>query len=163
METSMQAGKAPRSRALVIANRTAESPELIAALREHSAHCPSRFTLLVPAVPRGFAWVADMKADGPEAITRAEAGIQRMRISGLKVDGAIIGDPDPFAAAGDAIHGGEFDAVIVSTLPQGVSRWLRLSLPQRLRRITELPVIHITAHARPLPRSRGPQRIGVYP
>ena len=115
-------------RILVVANRTADSPDLIAALRRHSAAAPTRFTLLVPAVPHGLSWAADMKAGWPEAISRAEAGVERMRLSGIDLKRSIVGDPDPFAAVGDALHGGEFDEVIVSTLPRGASRWLRPQL-----------------------------------
>jgi len=139
-----------KHRILVVANRTADSPDLIAALRRHSAAAPTRFTLLVPAVPHGLSWAADMKAGWPEAISRAEAGAERMRLSGIDLERAIVGDPDPFAAVGDALHGDEFDEVIVSTLPRGASRWLRRSLPDRLRRTTALPITQVTAHPREL-------------
>lgn len=137
----------PKVSVLVVANRTADSPELIAALRQRAERQHARFTLLVPAVPRGLAWAADMKAGAGDAITRAEEGLKRLRLSGLDLQGAIVGDPDPFAAVGDALHSGEFDEVIVSTLPRGASRWLGLSLPDRLRRATDLPVTHVAAHA----------------
>ncbi len=61
-----------KQRILVVANRTADSPELIAALRRQSERAPSSFTLLVPAVPHGLAWAADMKAGWSEAVGRAE-------------------------------------------------------------------------------------------
>lgn len=138
-----------KTRILVVANRTADSPELIAALRQRTMRSPARFTLLVPAVPHGLAWAADMKAGGSEAASRAENGAARMRMSGIEVDAALVGDPDPAAAAGDVLGSERFDEVIVSTLPRGVSRWLRLSLPHRLRRLTDLPVTHVTAHPRP--------------
>ena len=139
---------APRARILVVANRTADSRELIAAMRRRAARSPAGFTLLVPAVPRGLAWAADMKAGGPEAVPRAEIGARRMRAAGFDLDETIVGDPDPVAAVGDALRSHHFDEVIVSTLPRGVSRWLRLSLPHRLRRMTDLPVLHVTAHPR---------------
>lgn len=146
---------------LVVANRTADSPELIAALRQRATRSPARFTLLVPAVPRGLAWIADMKAGQPEAVPRAEIGARRMRMTGLEVEAAIVGDPDPVAAVGDALRARKFDEVVVSTLPRGLSRWLRLSLPQRLGRMTDLPVLHVTAHprtARPGAPHRQPAR-----
>ncbi len=138
----------PKARVLVVANRTVDSSELIAALRQRATRSPASFTLLVPAVPHGLAWAADMKAGGPEARPRAEVGARRMRMSGLEVEAAIIGDPDPFAAVGDVLRTAEFDELVVATLPRGVSRWLRLSLPHRLRRMTDLPVLHVTAHPR---------------
>jgi hypothetical protein len=126
----------PRASILVVANRTADSPELIAALRHRAARSPARFTLLVPAVPRGLAWAADMKAGEPDALPRAEIGARRMRMTGLAIDEAIV-----------------------STLPRGVSRWLRLSLPHRLRRMTDVPVLHVTAHPRPARRSSLPRQL----
>lgn len=135
-----------KQRILVVANRTADSPELIAGLRSRGTDSSARFTLLVPAVPRGLAWAADMKAGWADAIGRAEAAAERISRSGLGFDGAIVGDPDPFAAVGDVLHLRKFDEVIVSTLPPGISSWLRLSLPDRLRRATELPVTQMTVN-----------------
>jgi hypothetical protein len=135
-----------RKRVLVVAHRTADSADLIAALRRRHARTPTGLTLLVPAVPRGFAWAADMKSGWAEAIARAEAAARRMRAAGLELDGVVVGDPDPFAAAGDVLHEGSFDEVIVSALPHSVSRWLRLSLPDRLRRAFAVPVTQVIAH-----------------
>jgi len=137
-----------RKRILVVANRTVDSPDLIAALRERGADTPVSITLLVPAVPHGLAWAADMKAGASEASRRAEAGVGRMREAGLVVEAVVIGDPDPFAATADALLLRRYDELVVSTLPRGVSRWLRLSLPDRLRRAIELPVTHVIARPR---------------
>jgi hypothetical protein len=148
----------PKATVLVIANRTADSPELIAALRERQSRAPTRFTLLVPAVPHGLSWAADMKAGWQEAMARAEVASARMRMAGIELEGAIVGDPDPFAAAGDVLHGHDFDAVLVSMLPRNVSRWLRVSLPHRIARAFRLPVEQVIASAGPLPdRGREPE------
>jgi nucleotide-binding universal stress UspA family protein len=149
----------PMVRVLVIANRTADSAELMAALRQLAAESPTSFTLLVPAVSRGVAWAADMKAGGPEAADRAEFGARRMRNADLTVESTVVGDPDPLAAASDALHGGGYDRVVVSTLPHGLSGWLRLSLPDRVRRITDVPVLHVTAHRRSAGRASRPRRL----
>jgi len=39
-----------------------------------------------------------------------------------------------------------FDAVIVSTLPPGVSRWLGLDAPTQIRRRFGIEVIHLIGH-----------------
>lgn len=142
-----------KQRTLVVANRTADSPDLIAALRQQSAQAPTSFTLLVPAVPHGLAWAADMKAGWSEAIGRAERAATRIRQAGLELEEVIVGDPDPFAAVGDVLHVREFDRVVVSVLPRALSRWLAVGLPSRLRRATDLPVTQVSAQAlrRPLP------------
>ena len=149
---------APKARVLVVANRTADSPELIAALRKRALRAPARFTLLVPAVPYGLAWAADMKAGRSGAASRAESGAARMRLSGIEIDAALVGDPDPLAAAADVLHAERYDEVIVSTLPRGLSRWLRLTLPDRLRRSFPLPVTQVTAHPRPARTVAGRRR-----
>lgn len=147
-----------KQKILVVANRTADSPELIDALRRRAAEQPTSFTLLVPAVPHGFAWAADMKAGWSEAAGRADRAGGRIRRSGLELEEVIVGDPDPFAAVGDALHAREFDEVVVSTLPRTISRWLAVRLPARLRRAVDLPVTEMTAQpaTQPLPaRSPG--------
>ena len=137
------------TRILVVANRTAGSAELIAALSERSARATARITLLVPATPRGLAWAADMKSGEPAARERAAAAVERMRTAGLEVESTVIGDPDPAAAVGDQLRVGGYDEIFVATLPAGVSRWLRLSLPHRIRRMTQLPLFHVTAAEAP--------------
>jgi GABA permease len=148
-----------KARVLVVANRTVDSSELVAALRQRATRSPASFTLLVPAVPRGLSWAGDMKAGGPEAELRAEKGAHHMRSCGLEIEAATVGDPDPLAAVGDALLTDRFDEVVVATLPHGVSHWLRLSLPQRLRRLTDLPVLHVTAHPRHVRRGSRPREL----
>jgi hypothetical protein len=151
--------KQTQKRVLVVASRTADSPDLIAALRRQAEEEPTGFTLLVPAVPHGLAWAADMKAGWSEAVERAECAAGWIRQAGLGLEDVIVGDPDPFAAVGDVLHTREFDEVIVSMLPRGPSKWLALGLPARLRRTVELPVSQVTAQPRRSPaptRSREP-------
>ena len=140
-----------KTRVLVVANRTADSPDLIAALRRQTEQGSTGFTLLVPAVPHGLAWAADMKAGWSEAVARAERAAGRIRQEGLALEDVIVGDPDPFAAVGDVLHAREFDEVVVSVLPHGLSKWLALGLPARLRRSIDLPVTQVTAHPRRAP------------
>jgi hypothetical protein len=147
-----------KQKVLVVANRTADSPDLIEALCRRAAEGPTSFTLLVPAVPHGLAWAADMKAGWSEAAGRAERAGGHIRDSGLELEEVIVGDPDPFAAVGDVLHAREFDEIVVSTLPRTISRWLAMRLPARLRRAVDLPVTELNAQpvARPLPaRSEG--------
>jgi hypothetical protein len=132
-------------RILVVANRTADSPDLIEALCKRAAEERTGFTLLVPAVPHGLAWAADMKAGWSEAALRADRAGNRMRQAGLELEEVIVGDPDPFAAVGDVLHARRFNEVVVSTLPRTVSRWLAVGLPARLRRTVEMPITEVTA------------------
>jgi hypothetical protein len=135
-----------KQKVLVVANRTADSPDLITALRGRAAGEPTEFTLLVPAVPHGLAWAADMKAGWSEAALRADRAGTRIRQAGLELTEVIVGDPDPFAAVGDVLHAREFDEIVVSTLPRTISRWLAVGLPARLRRTVDMPVTAVNAH-----------------
>ena len=130
---------------LVIANRTAESPELLEALKQRAAQGDVEFSLLVPATPHGVAWAADMHSGGSEAEQHMESAVERMRSEGLPVAAGKVGDPDPVAAVQDEVNFTSYDEIVVSTLPGGISKWLKLDLPHRVERATGLPVTHVTA------------------
>jgi hypothetical protein len=130
---------------LVVANRTAESPELLAALSERAARGPCEFTLLVPATPHGIAWAADMHSGGSEAEEHRRGFVEELREAGLDVRDAKVGDPVPIAAIADECNLHGYDELIISTLPLHVSKWLRLDLPSKARAATGLPVTHVVA------------------
>ena len=132
-----------KARVLVVANRTAESPELLDALRARTVQGPCEFTLLVPSTPHGIRWAADPTAGGEEAELHRTAFVDELRREGLDVAGARVGDADPLAAIQDECNFNSYDELIVSTLPLHVSRWLRLDLPSKARAATGLPVTHV--------------------
>ena len=136
-----------KAHVLVVANRTAESEELLAALKQRAESAPTRFTLLVPATPHGVAWAADMHSGGDEAEAHMNKALQRFKEAGLEISG-LLGDPDPIAAVQDAVNADDgYDSAVVSTLPTHLSRWLKLDLPRRVERTTGLPVEHVQATA----------------
>ena len=51
-----------------------------------------------------------------------------------------LGHPDPLRTIGEVLTSRSFDELIVSTLPQRVSRWLGMDLHHRLHRRYGLPV-----------------------
>src|SRR5688500_1807948 len=104
---------ADRARVLVVANRTAESPELLEALRTRTVQGPCEFTLLVPSTPHGIAWAANMHAGGDEAEAHRAAFVEELRDEGLDVADARVGDPDPLAAIQDECNFHEYDELIV--------------------------------------------------
>ncbi len=134
---------ADRARVLVVANRTAESPELLEALRSRTVRGPCEFTLLVPSTPHGIAWAADMHAGGDEAEAHRTAFVTELRDEGLDVADARVGDPDPLAAIQDECNFHDYDELIVSTLPLKLSKWLHLDLPSKAEAATGLPVTHV--------------------
>jgi hypothetical protein len=132
-------------RVLVVANRTAESPELLDALRARAAQGECEFTLLVPSTPQGIAWAADMHAGGEEAEQHRQAFVDELRGEGLDIGEAKVGDPDPLAAVQDECNAHDYDELIVSTLPLHISKWLHLDLPSKAKAATGLPVTHVVA------------------
>jgi GABA permease len=117
---------------LVVANVTATSDELLTTLRERSERGACRFTLLMPR-------------SGADAGRRLDAALEAMRKAGLPKVTGRVGDPDPVVAAMEVWDPMEFDEIVVSTLPTGVSRWLGLDLPRRLEKLTSVPVRHVVS------------------
>ncbi len=136
---------AEKAHVLVVANQTAESDQLLEALRERAEQGPCKFHLLVPATPHGATWAMDMHAGGDEAAEHLKRAVQRYRDAGLECDDGKIGDPDPVAAVQDAVNFKDFDEIIVSTLPRRTSKWLKLDLPHRVERSCGKPVTHVEA------------------
>jgi hypothetical protein len=136
---------ADKVRVLVVANKTAESPELLDALRARAAQGPCEFTLLVPSTPQGIAWAADMSAGDENAEQHRAAFVEELRGEGLDLNDAKVGDPDPLAAVEDECNFFDYDEVIVSTLPLHISKWLRVDLPRKVKAATGLPVTHVVA------------------
>ena len=137
------------AKVLVVANQTAESDDLLAALRERAAQGKNEFTVLIPATPHGVAWAANMASDKgrDEAEEHRDALVERLRATGLPVNEAIIGDPDPLAAITDACNRDSYDELIVSTLPHHLSKWLHLDLQRKAAHATGLPVTSVETKA----------------
>jgi hypothetical protein len=122
---------------LVVANVTATSDELLAAMKRKLERGACDFTLLVPPTSGG--------REGREAAqTGLDAALARMRSEGLSVDGKI-GDPDPVAAVHEIWDPMRFDEVLISTLPTGASRWLAVDLPHRVEKLTGVQVEHVVS------------------
>jgi hypothetical protein len=134
---------AEKARVLVVANRTAESPELLSALQQRATRGPCEFTLLVPETPHGLAWAADPDAGHDEAERHRAAFMDELRGAGLDVADAKVGDADPLAAICDECNFDQYDELIVSTLPLRISKWLRVDLPRKAKAATGLPVTHV--------------------
>ncbi|MBA2504567.1 MAG: universal stress protein [Thermoleophilaceae bacterium] len=127
---------------LVVANRTAESEDLLEALKARAAQGGVRFTLLVPASGHGIQRAANTHAGEAEGEDHLDRAVERLRKEGLEVE-AQLGDSDPVAAVSDAANAEKFDEVIVSTLPTHLSKWLHLDLPRKVAHMTGLPVEHV--------------------
>lgn len=136
------------ARYLVVAHQTAGSPELREQMLALSREDPvADFTVLVPATPPSNLLVWE-EGDAKEiARQRAKQSQESFKQAGLKVDTARVGDHEPLQAIGDELeaHRG-YQAIVISTLPAGVSRWLKMDLVSRARRsFPGLNIIHVVS------------------
>ena len=136
------------ARVLVVANRTAATPALIAAVRDRAERGPAQFTLPVPNTSSGFERIADPEDHAEtEAQSTLELALPLLEeAAGGPVTG-MVGAPEPLAAIHDAVNLHGFDEIILSTLPQRVSKWLKLDLPSKVSGLG-LPVTTVTASGR---------------
>jgi hypothetical protein len=76
---------------------------------------------------------------------RLELMLQRIADLGGDATGEV-GPEDPIEATQLALEGhAAFDEIIVSTLPSKLSRWLRMAAPDRIARMTDVPVVTVEA------------------
>src|SRR5918993_5226631 len=75
---------------------------------------------------------------------KLDATLKKLTAAGVRANGTVA-DPDPVRAVEEATATGEFDEIIVSTLPARLSRWLHQDLPGRLEHRFHLPVTHVPA------------------
>ena len=132
------------ARVLILARRTADSPELIGAVAARADRGPCNFTLLVPASPRVLTNVTYHRPHRDlDAERRILAAVPLLsRAAGSEVV-AVVGAQDPFGAVRDALKVMGFDEVIVSMLPARVSRWRSLDVAGRIRALG-VPVTEVT-------------------
>lgn len=141
------------ARYLVVAHQTATSRALLeraAALAASDG--AATFTLLVPATHATnlLDWDPEARFVWDEQATfqraRAQAGAARSAFlrAGLRVTTAVVGDHSPVLAVEDQLRArpGAYDAILLSTLPAGRSRWIAADVGSHLERFG-LPVIHV--------------------
>ena len=130
---------------LIVAHQTAATPPLLDAVKERAGRGPARFHLVVPRRPHGLDKVMDPHDHGEDEARRVLADALPMlsEASGTVVTGEL-GDSEPLMAIEDAINAARYDEIIISTLPLGVSRWLKLDVVSKARGLG-LPVTHVLA------------------
>jgi hypothetical protein len=129
----------PIEHVLVVAHKTAATPALLAAVGQRARRGPCFFHLLVPSPgPRGG-------LDGEQVLTLA---LPLLEEAGHRpVTGSVSARHDPMDAIEETLHDGDFDEIILSTLPRSVSRWLHIDLPRRVAHLG-LPVTTVIAKER---------------
>jgi GABA permease len=141
----MNTREASMRRYLVVANQTLGGEALLDEIRGCLAVGTASFHVVVPATAphEQISWTEGAAlAVARERLVRAVSALQA---EGIPASGEV-GDANPVLAIEDAIrHRPPFDAIILSTLPAGLSRWIHLDVPHRVARRTGLPVRHIVA------------------
>ena len=122
---------APQSEMFIAspANRLAQ------AIRERATQGHARFHLLVPSP-------GEHAEDGEHVLALALPLIDEA--AGTEAGGSVSIRHDPMDAIEEALLSGEFDEIILSTLPRGVSRWLHIDLPSRVSHLG-LPLTTVVA------------------
>jgi hypothetical protein len=135
--TDLDQEELPFKVTLVLASKTSSGEELIDRLKQMAAEeaAPRLFIAVVPQ--------QDGSGDGPrEARARLAQMLDRLREAGLLSSG-MIGDPDPYTAAVNALELFRVDDVVISTLPGERSGWLRADLIARVQGATSAKVEHV--------------------
>jgi hypothetical protein len=122
---------------LVVAHKTSSGEELIGRLtqKSQSEQKPRMFIAVIPQLDRSG-------AASREARIRLAAMLERLDGAGL-LSAGMIGDPDPYTAVMNALELFKVDDVVISTLPNERSGWLRSNLIERVQGATSVPVEHI--------------------
>lgn len=152
------------ARCLIVANQTLGGAQLEQEVAACLARGTDDFYIVVPMVPpqyetvafypddAGFAVAAAANDRASQAVAEARErsrerladSIERIRAAGAHADGEV-GSTYPLEAVRAVLERDEFDEVVVSTLPAGLSRWLRMDLPNRVARLVDCPVTTVEA------------------
>lgn len=147
-------------RYLIVANRTLANTKLTDFITTHADN-QAEFHVIVPQTapsvlhadpatgligPGAHTLVAESRAAArEEGEHRLATFREALGDMGHQVTGEVILG-DPTTAARTVMARSSFDEVIISTLPAGASRWLKLDLPSRLQRVCNLPVTTLVQH-----------------
>jgi GABA permease len=141
-------GSPPATRVLVLANETVEGAELISELRAIDRSGAARYLVCVPANPidtgqamhqgAAFVWQATTEA----AQARLDRTLALLRSEGLEVEGSL-GTYRPLRALAEAVEQFQPDRLVICTLPEDRSAWLRYDVVDRAREAYDIPVTHV--------------------
>lgn len=148
-------------RYLIVANQPFDDPLLWETVRHRCEQGEVDLHVLVPQPRRILPFCDPMMGvpldigidtafleiqDAEEAADRLGAFLRRLAPLGATVTGEVVSG-DPVAHARRLVAGGDIDEVIVSALPNGLARWLRIDLTARLSRAFAVPVLGVARFA----------------
>jgi hypothetical protein len=121
---------------LVLASKTLGGDELLNRLRQKAAGGERRLYVVIVPQPDGSGTAPQL------ARARLATMLDRLHSENLLGSG-MIGDPDPYTAAVNALELFRVDDVVISTLPDQRSGWMRANLIERVQHMTSAPVEHV--------------------
>jgi hypothetical protein len=136
-------------RVLLVANRTAATPDLLDTVKRYARERPTTFALLIPDAPKGE------HTDWTLELALPLLG----RAAGRPVEGLTGTSGDPFDAVRRVVSEGNYDRIVISTLPRRVSKWLRRDLPKRVEALG-VPVEVVTPARERMGDRFGPTALG---
>jgi hypothetical protein len=125
-------------RVLIVANRTAATTALVDAVRERARRGSCSFVLLVPQL------AAEERFGDEEARKTLELATPLLEEAAAGSVPGRIGPSDALLAVERTLVHEHFDEVMISTLPERVSHWLKRDLPSRVERLG-IPVTVVRA------------------
>ena len=137
----------PYSRVLAIADWRADAGAVTAAVTGRVAEAPAVFRLVVPARLHGLDWIGDPTASCPCAQAQVEALEALWADAGVPLVGSQVGDPDPVAAAADALDEWAADEVMLLTRSNNGAAIHPFELARRIEHATGLPTRRVAIGA----------------
>jgi GABA permease len=145
----------PAERVLVLANETVNGEELLNELRAIDRTKNAEYFVCVPANPidtgqamhqgAAFVWKATTEA----AQARLDKTLEILHAENLRADGAL-GSYRPLKALADAVAEFRPDRLVICTLPEDRSAWLRYDVVDRARETYDIPVTHVVVESVPV-------------
>jgi hypothetical protein len=146
------------TRVLVVADWKVDFADVVETCRDRHRSAPASFALLVPARLHGIDWVGDPYASVPCARRALAELVDMIRSSGLPLDRAHVGDPDPVAAIVDAFLDEPADELLVCECRRHPQAGL-FDLASRARRAVGVPVTRVSLPDAAAARCRSPWRL----
>jgi nucleotide-binding universal stress UspA family protein len=130
-------------RILVIANQTVGGQTLRDMIHDKSEGYREEVLVVTPALNAPLKhWVSDEDDARAAAQKRLDTSLARLREAGIDARGEV-GDGEPLQAIEDALRTFGADEIIISTHPEGRSRWLERGVVSGARERFAVPITHV--------------------
>ena len=129
-----------------MANQTLGGTALARVVEERATYESAAIHVVVPAIDPAIEQPPAAGTASENAERRLGQALDRLKAAGVNATGEV-GASDPMEAIANALKAQHQSGIIISTLPAGLSRWLRADLPHRVAREFHLSVEWIEARS----------------